>query len=60
MGTWGPGNFDDDTVADGLSEITDDLIAKIAEVFADEDEVAKLVEAPDAEAIMALLGDVNE
>ncbi|MBO9624803.1 MAG: DUF4259 domain-containing protein [Microbacterium sp.] len=38
MGTWGPGNFEDDTVADGLSEITDDLIAKIAEQFADEDD----------------------
>ncbi|WP_217183164.1 DUF4259 domain-containing protein [Streptomyces sp. AC495_CC817] len=38
MGTWGPGNFDDDTVADGLSEITDDLIAKIAEQFDDEDD----------------------
>lgn len=38
MGTWGPGNFDDDTVADGLSEITDDLIAKIAESFVDDDD----------------------
>ncbi|MFK4762200.1 DUF4259 domain-containing protein [Microbacterium sp. ZW T5_45] len=38
MGTWGPGNFDDDTVADGLSEITDELIAKIAEPFADDDD----------------------
>ena len=42
MGTWGPGNFDDDTVADGLSEITDDLIAKIAESFADEDDDTEL------------------
>ena len=37
-----------------------EILSKIAVVFADEDEVAKLVEAPDAEAIMALLGDVNE
>lgn len=42
MGTWGPGNFDDDTVADGLSEITDDLITKIAEVFSDEDDDTEL------------------
>lgn len=42
VGTWGPGNFDDDTVADGLSAITDDLIAKIAEVFADEDDDTEL------------------
>lgn len=38
MGTWGPGNFEDDTAADGLGEITDDLIAKISEQFADEDD----------------------
>jgi hypothetical protein len=42
MGTWGPGNFDDDTVADALSEITDELIAKISEVFADEDDDTEL------------------
>ncbi|MCB8044937.1 hypothetical protein JM654_14720 [Microbacterium oxydans] len=39
---WASGDFDDDTVADGLSAITDDLIAKIAEVFADEDDDTEL------------------
>lgn len=42
MGTWGPGNFDDDTVADGLGAMTDELIAKIAESFADEDDDTEL------------------
>lgn len=37
-----------------------EILSKIAIVFADEDEVAKLVAAPDAEAILALLGDVND
>ncbi|MGW0043590.1 DUF4259 domain-containing protein [Rhodococcus sp. NPDC003348] len=35
MGVWGPGNFDSDTVADGLSALTDGIIADIAEQFGD-------------------------
>ncbi|MDP9848504.1 DUF4259 domain-containing protein [Streptosporangium lutulentum] len=34
MGTWGPGNFDDDTAADHLSAVTDRLIAEVAEAMA--------------------------
>lgn len=30
MGTWGSGNFDDDTAADHLSILTDRLIAEVA------------------------------
>lgn len=37
-----------------------EILSKIAIVFADEDEVAKLEAAPDATAILELLGDVNE
>jgi PTS system mannitol-specific IIA component len=37
-----------------------EILSKIAVVFADEDEVAKLEAAPDAAAILELLGDVNE
>ena len=37
-----------------------EILSKIAVVFADEDEVAKLETAPDAQAILQLLGDVNE
>ncbi|WP_413316866.1 PTS sugar transporter subunit IIA [Agrococcus sp. 1P02AA] len=37
-----------------------EILSKIAIVFADEDEVAKLEQAPDAAAILELLGDVNE
>lgn len=37
-----------------------EILSKIAIVFADEDEVAKLEQAPDAAAILQLLGDVNE
>ncbi|MBL1080231.1 DUF4259 domain-containing protein [Nocardia sp. 2] len=35
MGVWGPGNFDSDTAADGLGELTDHLIAQIAAQFRD-------------------------
>ncbi|MCL2535434.1 MAG: DUF4259 domain-containing protein [Nocardiaceae bacterium] len=35
MGVWGPGNFDSDTVADGLGELTDRIIGDIAEQFED-------------------------
>lgn len=42
MGTWGPGNFEDDAAADGLGEITDDLISKITEAFSDEDDDTEL------------------
>lgn len=37
-----------------------EILSKIAIVFADEDEVAKLEAAPDAGAILELLGDVND
>lgn len=37
-----------------------EILSKIAIVFSDEDEVAKLEAAPDAQAILDLLGDVNE
>lgn len=37
-----------------------EILSKIAIVFADEDEVAKLEAAPDAAAILELLGDVND
>ncbi|WP_144127602.1 DUF4259 domain-containing protein [Catellatospora sichuanensis] len=33
MGTWGSGNFDDDTAADHLSMLTDRLIREIAEAM---------------------------
>ncbi|MEV0891353.1 DUF4259 domain-containing protein [Promicromonospora sp. NPDC050262] len=34
MGTWGPGNFDDDTAADHLSRLTDQLATEVAEAMA--------------------------
>ncbi len=34
MGTWGSGNFDDDTAADHLSTITGRLITEVAEAMA--------------------------
>ena len=37
-----------------------DILSKIAIIFSEDDEVEKLVEAPDADALFALLGDVNE
>ncbi|WP_072312772.1 PTS sugar transporter subunit IIA [Agrococcus sp. Marseille-P2731] len=37
-----------------------EILSKIAIVFADEDEVAKLEQAADPAAILELLGDVNE
>ncbi|WP_239085690.1 DUF4259 domain-containing protein [Catellatospora methionotrophica] len=39
MGTWGSGNFDDDTAADHLSMLTDRLIREVAEAM-DGDPVA--------------------
>lgn len=33
MGVWGPGNFESDTVADGLGELTDRIIGDIAEQY---------------------------
>ena len=33
MGTWGPGNFDDDTAADHLSRLTDQLVTEVAEAM---------------------------
>ncbi len=35
MGVWGSGNFDSDTVADGLGELTDRIIGDIAEHYED-------------------------
>ncbi|MBM7411810.1 PTS system mannitol-specific IIA component [Clavibacter michiganensis] len=37
-----------------------DILSKIAIIFSDDDEVQKLVDAPDAEALYALLAEVNE
>lgn len=33
MGTWGSGNFDDDTAADHLSMVTDRLITEVADAM---------------------------
>ncbi|MFC7244228.1 DUF4259 domain-containing protein [Catellatospora aurea] len=33
MGTWGSGNFDDDTAADHLSMLTDRLISEVTEAM---------------------------
>ena len=37
-----------------------DILSKIAILFSEEDDVQKLTDAPDADALFALLGDVNE
>lgn len=37
-----------------------DILSKIAIIFSDDDEVQKLLDAPDAPALFALLGEVNE
>ncbi|GAA2219002.1 hypothetical protein GCM10010413_06470 [Promicromonospora sukumoe] len=34
MGTWGPGNFDDDAAADHLARLTDQLATEVAEAMA--------------------------
>lgn len=34
MGTWGSGNFDDDTAADYLSGVIDRLVTEVADVMA--------------------------
>ncbi|MBF4461615.1 MULTISPECIES: PTS sugar transporter subunit IIA [unclassified Rathayibacter] len=36
-----------------------EILSKIAILFSEEDEVQKLLEAPDAQALYALLGEVN-
>ena len=36
-----------------------EILSKIAIVFSDEDEVQKLLDAPDADELFALLGEVN-
>lgn len=33
MGVWGPGNFDNDTVADGFGDLTGRIVADIAEQY---------------------------
>lgn len=42
MGVWGPGNFESDTVADGLGALTGRIIDEIAEQFADADDDSAL------------------
>ncbi|OUE23391.1 PTS sugar transporter subunit IIA [Clavibacter michiganensis] len=37
-----------------------DILSKIAIIFSDDDEVQKLLDAPDAQALYALLAEVNE
>ncbi|WP_285114688.1 PTS sugar transporter subunit IIA [Leifsonia sp. fls2-241-R2A-40a] len=37
-----------------------EILSKIAILFSEEDDVQKLIDAPDADALYALLGDVNE
>jgi PTS system mannitol-specific IIA component len=37
-----------------------EILTKIAIVFSDEDEVAKLLEAGSPDAVLAILGDINE
>ncbi|MFT2708180.1 PTS sugar transporter subunit IIA [Clavibacter zhangzhiyongii] len=37
-----------------------EILSKIAIIFSDDDEVQKLLDAPDAEALYALLAEVNE
>jgi PTS system mannitol-specific IIA component len=37
-----------------------DILSKIAIIFSDEDEVQRLIDAPDAAALHALLSEVNE
>lgn len=39
MGTWGTGNFEDDTSADFLSEYTYDLIKEIEEIIKQKEEI---------------------
>ena len=36
-----------------------EILSKIAMIFSDEDEVQRLLDASDAEALLAVLGDVN-
>jgi len=42
VGVWGPGNFDSDTVADGLGELTNRIIGQIAQEFEDESDDSAL------------------
>lgn len=37
-----------------------EILSKIAILFSEDDEVQQLLDAPDADALFALLGDVNE
>lgn len=37
-----------------------EILSKIAILFSEEDDVQKLIDAPDADALFALLADVNE
>jgi PTS system mannitol-specific IIA component len=44
----------------GLNNEHLEILSKIAILFSEEDDVQQLIEAPDADALFALLGDVNE
>jgi PTS system mannitol-specific IIA component len=44
----------------GLNNEHLEILSKIAIIFSEEDDVQKLIDAPDADALFALLGDVNE
>ncbi|MFF1876726.1 PTS sugar transporter subunit IIA [Leifsonia sp. NPDC058230] len=44
----------------GLNNEHLEILSKIAIIFSEEDDVQKLIDAPDADAMFALLGDVNE
>ena len=40
MGTWGSGNFDNDSACDYLGEVEHELVERIEEILADEDRCA--------------------
>jgi PTS system mannitol-specific IIA component len=44
----------------GLNNEHLEILSKIAILFSEEDDVQQLIDAPDADALFALLGDVNE
>ena len=44
----------------GLNNEHLDILSKIAIIFSEDDEVQALLDAPDADALFAALGDVNE
>ncbi|MFF1635406.1 PTS sugar transporter subunit IIA [Leifsonia sp. NPDC058248] len=44
----------------GLNNEHLEILSKIAILFSEEDDVQQLIDAPDADALFVLLGDVNE